>query len=215
MISPATGHDFDIETGARRSIQEGRRDTMKLRTFAALGAAALMMATASTGYAVDASVSSQETVDIVVTSTGALSVSITESEAFDDISYSFQDQAVSGQLTVLVTDQRGSAAGWTFNLRGSDFTGGVTGANDSFPITGLALTHASTTRVAGNSDIRGITGYSLDSVQNTGQQIVSAAPGSGNGQYDVLYDGVLTIPGDTLVDEYTATITVEVPSAPN
>lgn len=189
---------------------------MKLRAFASIGAAAMMFASVATGYAVEAPrASDQATVDIVVTSAGVLSVTVTETETFDDIAYSFDDQKVEGDLTVQVTDQRGTAAGWTFNLRGSDFTGSRSGPGDSFPISGLSLVHTSTTPLAGNPSTKGIAGYDIPSVNATGNQIVSASTGFGNGQYDVLFDGTLVVPGDTLVDSYTATIVVEVPSAPN
>jgi hypothetical protein len=190
---------------------------MKHRVLASLGAAAMMASVVSTGFAAVPveSDSSRADVDIVVTSTGVLSVLVTETERFDDISYSFGNQAVEGQLTIQVTDQRGTAAGWNFNLYGTgDFTGTTAGPGDSFPLTGLALQYASTTHVAGNTDISGISGSNLTQVTTTGQQIASATVNFGNGEYQLLYDGDLLIPGDTLVDTYNTTIVVEVASAP-
>jgi hypothetical protein len=188
---------------------------MKLRAFASLGAAVMMAASVATGYAADPLVSSSTNVDIVVTSNGVLSVLVNETESFDDISYSFNDQTVAGQLTIQVTDQRGTAAGWNFNLRGSgNFTGSADAPGDSFALTGLSLDYVSTTRVDGNPNIAGIAGSNLNQVTTDGQQIASAAKNSGNGQYNLLYDGDLVIPGDTLVDTYSTTIVVEVASGP-
>jgi hypothetical protein len=188
---------------------------MYRRALASIGAAAMLAATIASGQAAVPTSTSSTDVDIVVTSTGVLSVLVTETEPFDDISYSFSNQTVEGQLTIQVTDQRGTAAGWNFNLRGSgDFTGSAGGPGDSFELTGLSLTHASTTRVAGNTDVSGIDGHNLTQVTTAGQQIASAAVNYGNGQYNMLYDGDLVIPGDTLVDTYKTTIVVEVPAAP-
>jgi len=188
---------------------------MKRQIIATLGAAVLMASAVASSSAVPAPVSSNTDVDIVVTSTGVLSVSIAETEPFDDIRYSFDRQTVEGDLTIQVTDQRGTAAGWTFNLRGTgDFTGRPTGPGDSFPLSGLGLRYTSVSVDAGNPDTSGITGSGVPQVSTTGQQVATASPDSGNGQYDLLYDGTLSIPGDTLVDTYSTTIIVEVPANP-
>lgn len=182
--------------------------------FASLGAAALLALSAGSGVAVDPPAGPTTDVDIVVTSTGTLSVTVVETDAFNDVTYSFDTVTSNGELTITVTDARGTAVGWSFNLRGTTFTGTVSGPGDTFPITALALEHASTTALAGNTNVSGVHGYDITSVAEAGQQVASADEDFGNGIYALTYDGELTVPGDTLVDTYTTTITVEIPSGP-
>jgi hypothetical protein len=178
-----------------------------------IGALALMAAIATPTLATPVTPSDSTDVDIVVTSTGVLSVEVAETEAFDDVTYSFDDKHSVGELTVTVTDLRGSAAGWKFNLRANgDFDGAHT--NDTIPVNGLGLAFNYEQRVAGNPDLTGVTGTTILHVSTSGQQIANATTGFGNGEYDIVFAGDLLVPGDTLVDTYTTTLTVEAASAP-
>ncbi len=180
----------------------------------AIGALALVAATATSSLAAPVTPSDSTDVDIIVTSNGVLSVIVAESEPFDDVNYSFTTTHSIGQLTVTVTDLRGTAAGWTFNLRANgDFEGANT--NDSIPIGGLGLGFNHLAWVAGNTSTLFIAASNISHVSTSGQQIVDAPIGYGNGQYDIVYNGDLLVPGDTLVDTYTTTLTVESAAAPN
>ena len=183
------------------------------RTLAGVfGALALVASTVAPALATTTTTASTN-VEVGVTSTGVLSVAIDVSTAFDDINYSFSDQHSEGQLTVTVTDLRGTAAGWSFNLRASgDFTGAET--TDSIPIGGLGFAFIETALIAGDANSLGVSGHNIQHVSTTGQQIASAIAGEGDGEYAILFFGDLLVPGDTLVDSYTTTLTVEVPSAP-
>jgi hypothetical protein len=186
---------------------------LRKRLVATAGAAALIASTAIAGAA--QTVPSDSTnVDINVTSEGVLSVVVDEKEEFRDIEYSFNEQTVEGALSVTVTDERGTAEGWSFNLRASNFTGLASGPGDSFPASGLGLEYDDVDVNAGNPDTTGISGYGIASVSGTGQKIADASEGYGNGEYELSYPGELRIPGDTLVDTYTSTVTVEAVSAP-
>jgi hypothetical protein len=199
---------IEIITGMERRLMEFRKILI-----VTAGAAALIASTAM-GAVAQTAPSDNTDVDIAVTSTGVLSVQVEETNAFDDIEYSFSEQTVNGTLRVTITDERGTAEGWTFNLRADDFTGTPAGPGDSFPVNGLSLTYDGISVVAGNSNTSGISGSGIGSVSGTGQQIADANNGYGNGQYRMRYPGQLTIPGDTLVDTYTSTVTVEAVSAP-
>ena len=187
--------------------------SLRKKFLATAGAAALIVSTTIAGAAQTVPSDSTD-VDIAVTSTGVLSVKVEETRAFGDIEYSFQDQTVNGTLRVTVTDERGSAEGWTFNLRADDFTGKPGGPGDSFTVNGMSLTYGGVSTVAGNPNTSGISGSGIGSVTSTGSQIATASRGFGNGKYRLSYPGQLTIPGDTLVDTYTSTVTVEAVSAP-
>jgi hypothetical protein len=113
-----------------------------------------------------------------------------------------------------VTDLRGTAAGWTFNLRASgDFEG--TNTTDTIPVNGLGLAFNQLVWIAGNTSTLPINESNISHVSTTGQQLTSAPEGYGNGQYDIRFYGDLLVPGDTLVDTYTTTLTVESAAAPN
>jgi hypothetical protein len=188
--------------------------TSRIKVLSSIGAVALLVSVGFPDRAA-ASTADSESVDIVVTSNGVLSVAVNETVPFDDIFYSFSEQTVTGELSVTVTDERGTAAGWAFNIRATNFNGSSGGAGDSFPIGGLSLTHASTSWVSGNTDLSHIQGSAISAVSTTGQLIALAGLGSGNGEYILVYPGELTIPGDTLVDTYTSVVTVEAAAAPN
>ncbi len=183
------------------------------KVIATASAAVLIAATTIAGGAQTAPSASTD-VDIAVSSKGVLSVSVNEVVAFPDIEYSFLGQTVNGTLGVVITDARGTAEGWSFNLRASDFKGSDEGPGDSFPVSGLSLAAGPKTVLAGNPSLAGVNNYGIGSVSDTGQEIADAIEGSGNGQYQLLYPGSLTIPGDTLVDTYTSTVIVEAVSAP-
>ena len=186
--------------------------TLRRTLAGTVGALALMSAVAMPALAPPPTPASTN-VAIQITSTGVLSVAVTETVPFGGLNYSFTNQYSDGRLTVTVTDLRGTAAGWTFNLRASgDFIGAHT--NDTIPVYGLGVFFNYLTPVAGNPNVLPITGSSVVHVSTVGQQIVTAPAGTGNGEYDVNYLTELLVPGDTLVDTYTTTLTVEVPSAP-
>jgi hypothetical protein len=179
-----------------------------------IGAFALMAAIATPTLATPVTPSDSTDVDIVVTSNGVLSVIVAETEPFDDVNYSFNATHSIGQLTVSVTDMRGTAAGWTFNLRANgDFKGAAT--TDTIPVNGLGLAFNQLVWIAGNTSTLPIAESNISHVSTTGQQITSAPAGYGNGQYDIRFNGDLLVPGDTLVDTYTTTLTVESAAAPN
>jgi hypothetical protein len=178
-----------------------------------IGAVALLVSVGLSDRAA-ASTSDAEAVDIVVSSTGVLSVAVNETDPFDDIHYSLLDQTVEGARSITITDERGTAEGWTFNIRATNFAGSNTGSGDSFPVGGLSLTHSSTTWVSGNTNLSNITGFDIPAMSTASQMVAQALLGSGNGQYILGYPGELTIPGDTLVDTYTSIVTVEAAAAP-
>jgi hypothetical protein len=193
---------------------EDSQMTLRRALTGAIGALALVAATATSSMATSVTPSDSTDVDIVVTSNGVLSVLVSESEPFDDVNYSFTATHSYGQLTVSVTDLRGTAAGWTFNLRASgDFEG--TNTTVTIPVNGLGLAFNQLVWIAGNTSTLPINESNISHVSTTGQQLTSAPEGYGNGQYDIRFNGDLLVPGDTLVDTYTTTLIVESAAAPN
>ena len=146
------------------------------RLIATAGVAALIATTALSGAAQDEP-SAWTDVDIAVTSKGVLSVQVKESKAFNDIEYSFRDQTVRGALLITVTDERGTAEGWTFNLRATDFEGSPDGPGDSFPVSGLRLWYGGVDRGGAYAETASMRGRGIRSSSARGPQILRAAPG--------------------------------------
>lgn len=183
---------------------------LRNRLIATVGATALLVSTAVTGLAAD----SNATVKINENA-GDFSVSISSVD-FGELSYNFDNQLVVDKaITVTVKDNRGSAPGWNVSLSGGAFTD--TTINKSFASTNLNLEAASPaiTYVGGNTNVSGQTALQAPfGVSGTATKIWSAGAGSGDGEYKQNLLADLTVPGGTLVGNYTSTLTVNIASGP-
>lgn len=153
------------------------------------------------------------------TNTNYLAVSITNAD-FGGVPYSFQNQTRSGSLTVGVIDTRGTAAGWNVTLSASDFQTAT--GSQFFDISNLSLTPGTqigVPYVTGDPvpSTAGLTASGAAPVQETGTgstKIWSAGVLAGAGQFALPLTGSLTVPGGTLVGDYTSVITVSIVSGP-
>jgi hypothetical protein len=187
------------------------------RVFATLGAAALV-ATMSTGALATAPPADTADVAVKITPINGATVSVIVDEStsnpFDDKEYSLSQQTSLGDLDVTVTDNRGTAKGWTIGIYGTDFIRSNTTVGANIPAGNLALTAGTVTSQPGSG-----TNPSSVSVPSTlptaTAQLWQAASNQGDGIYTVPLIGTLTIPAGTLVDTYQSTVTVEVTAAPN
>jgi hypothetical protein len=138
-----------------------------------------------------------------------LAVAVTDVD-FDEWPYSFTAFDVDGNLTVTVTDTRGTAAGWNVNLSATDFAR----ADNAyfFDIGNLSLLSGGVTDLAYGgiaANATCIAASSLSEVDGLGQEILSADVDCGMGLFELAMNGTLTIPGGTLVGVYESTVTVE------
>jgi hypothetical protein len=153
------------------------------------------------------------------TTTNYLAVSINSAD-FGGVPYSFQNQQANASLTVGVTDTRGSAAGWNVSLNATDFRNGD--GSQFFGIGNLSLvagTQVGQPYISGDPmpSTANMTAFSAAPVQKTGDsttKIWSAAELAGAGKFELPMAGTLTVPGGTLVGDYTSVVTVSIISGP-
>lgn len=175
---------------------------MKMRNtmLAAVGAASLLLGMSGAALA---QTTAPVEVEIAADPDAALTVSIAATD-FTGVTYSNTDQTATGStLTVTAADTRGTAAGWSVTLSGSDFAGKTT---NSIAVGNLGLTSGTVSGTGGTPP----TGSSLAAVSGTAQTILSAGEGTGNGSYNQTLTGSLNVPGGTLVDTYSSTLTVTI-----
>jgi hypothetical protein len=191
---------------------------MKIRNqILGIAGAAVLLTSASLGaFATTPGTTADVDVKITPVDGATVSVIIEESSSnrFDDKEYSLSQQTSLGDLDVTVTDNRGTAKGWTIGIYGTDFIRSNTTVGANIPAGNLALTAGTVTSQLGSG-----TNPSSVSVPSTlptaTAQLWQAASNQGDGIYTLPLIGTLTIPAGTLVDTYQSTVTVEVTAAPN
>jgi hypothetical protein len=157
---------------------------------------------------------------VTITSTGTLSASITGAN-FGSTAYSFSGQTLPGKDVVITADDdRGTAEGWNVTLSSGDFFGAAynaaTNPLHTFAVSGNLTFAAGTTAVnAGNSGTGAgkITSTAINPSAST-VKLWQAFAGYGDGHYTLTVPATLTIPARTVVDSYTATMTIGIASAP-
>lgn len=143
-------------------------------------------------------------VEVVADANAAVTVTLSAVD-FAPVTYSNDDQTASGAVVIVsAEDTRGSAAGWTVTLSGTVFDGANTA--DTISVENLSLSSSQVTGGPGTLP----TGSSLASVTGTGQTVLTAGAGAGNGFYNQSLIASLDVEGGTLVDTYTSTLTVTI-----
>jgi hypothetical protein len=129
---------------------------------------------------------------------------------FPSVPSSFEAQTSTGAIAATVSDTRGTEAGWTLSVSGTDFVGQTTGR--TIPIGNLTLTPGAVQVVAG--DANPLPTVNTLTMSTAPQVLMVAAADTGAGRYTSVINGTITIPGNTLVDTYASTITVDLAAAP-
>lgn len=124
-------------------------------------------------------------------------------------------QSVVGEFTIAVDDARGTDTGWTVSVQASDFLtdgdGAAIDASANFDQSAASVV----THVAGDP-ASGVTPTASPALLNieTGYVVLGAAEANGSGSYTATMPVSLTIPAQTLVGDYTSTVTVTTGAAP-
>lgn len=186
------------------------------RVLASFGALALMASTVLPSFA--ATDDSEAIVNVAVTSIEDATVSITIAESstdgFDNVAYNYSSSTDStGALVVTVTDERGTAAGWTVTLMGTDFVRGNTTVGENIPIGNLSLIANTPTRLSTAGTIPA-TVSDISVMSSSAAQLWLANTDEGDGVFETVLDGTLEVPAGTLVDSYASTITAVIDFAP-
>jgi WxL domain surface cell wall-binding len=177
-----------------------------------IGAAALLVASLA-GSASAASVTQQIT-------GGGLTASVADL-VLPSVSYQNAAHDVSGTMVVTADDSRGTAAGWSVTVEGSDFVyAGAAGGTD-IPATAFALTSA--------EEPTWIAGQAVSLTAANGPQIppeivygslavpiktIRATAAYGAGTYSQNLGVTLTIPAQSHVGTYTGTLTTTISATP-
>lgn len=129
---------------------------------------------------------------------------------FPATTFSFKDETTTGDLLLTVTDNRGSAEGWNLKVSATDFKGET--PTNTFSAARFSLAPGTVVVNKGQDDPKP-TAKSV-TMSTTPKELFNAEEGSGNGEYQVTLTGTIVVPGATLADTYTTTITVELSDAP-
>lgn len=190
---------------------------MNVRKIFGTALAATVLAGSLAGSAFAAEPTNGSTKGQVIINPGTITASISGGD-FGDTAYSFSDQTVKTSekqnFIINVTDLRGTGQGWTVSVSAQDFKGADTGTK--FGADNLSL-HAVGITVRDGQAKDGVESKSDVKFESSGtavQDVVTAKPKHGMGSYDAEFEGELVIPGGTLSDTYTSTLTVSVVSAP-
>ena len=153
-------------------------------------------------------------VAVVALVTHAAALTITSAAiTFPDVTLDGTDQTVTGSTSAWRADATGESGGWNVTVASTDFDNGAgkTIAVFNFQI---RLLDANIVVVSGdtNKPISTQTGFA--SLSGTALKMASAAVGEGDGIYDLTPDFRLTVPAETYIGSYTATVTVEINAGP-
>lgn len=177
------------------------RTSIKTLTVSALTAAAVLAAPAA--FAAD-------TVTQGVTS-GDRSVAVSGLE-LGAVPVSHVDTTGHGSWTLAVNDLSGTGAGWNVTQQVTSFVyDGSNGTNADIPAANFSVTPGAVTAVSGSA--AGVT-PTLGGTLDAPVKVVSAAAGSGVGQYTQAIASSLTVPADSLAGTYTGTLTTTINAAP-
>jgi len=182
------------------------------RTALAIGAAALLVGAISIpAYA--------GTVVASITA-GGLSASVSDL-TFPGVTYDNADQDVTGTMIVSADDSRGTGAGWSVTVQGSEFVFAGAAGGSNIPAANFALTSAEQpTWVAGQAvSLTAANGPQIPPEIVYGSlatpiKTIRATAAYGAGTYLQNLGVTLTIPGQAHVGTYTGTLTTTISATP-
>src|SRR5262249_22319321 len=136
------------------------------------------------------------------------------------VTYSGTQRSNNGTLVLTVTDQRGTADGWTVTVTVSDFTySGPSPVAANIPASSFSVTSAHTPTVTRGQTIDVTGGPYVPSSGATGSLdqtlvVLVAEEGAGAGEYQQTLDVTLVIPAQSQTGTYTAVIQTMTSAAP-
>lgn len=184
---------------------------LRKNALTAIGAMALLAATAVPALAGTTAADSAQGTGTVKIAPGALTVSVTSAN-FGQFDYQFAQRTVGPQSIVITSeDLTGDGNGWQVNTTVSDFIGQDAGTDYEIPFSNLTLASGAISTLAGDADTSAMTvTYPAANPKLTW----SAPADSGEGRYDLTVAATLLIPAGQRVDTYVATVEVEIFNAP-
>lgn len=136
---------------------------------------------------------------------GGLLSALFEDAGLSAVPYSFSNETSTGSVTLVASDERGTAAGWTVTMQVTAPLDGP-GANE-IPAANLSITgYGTVTAISGDSDPLPATGAT--GALNVERTVLSAADTEGAGIYNAPVNLALDVPAESPLGTYTATVIV-------
>jgi hypothetical protein len=151
---------------------------------------------------------------LVLTGNAAALSITTATITFPEVTLDGTDQTIDGSTSAWQADATGEIGGWNVSVSSTDFDNGAgkTIAISNFEI---QLLDSNIVWVAGDSvNLPISTQTTYAALSGSALKIASAASGEGNGVYDMTPDFRLSVPAETWVGDYTATLTVSIVAGP-
>ncbi|MGD8758997.1 MAG: hypothetical protein PVJ07_01950 [Anaerolineales bacterium] len=133
--------------------------------------------------------------------------------SFPGVTLDGTDQTVNGSTSAWRADATGEAGGWHVTVASSDFDNG-SGKTIAVGNMEIRLLDVNIVRVSGDVNLPVSTQTTFASLSASALKIATAAVGEGDGVYDMTPDFRLTVPAETYVGSYTATVTVDISVGP-
>jgi hypothetical protein len=157
------------------------------------------------------------TVRLTIVGDGPMTAMVVDA-TLPQIAYSNEPQQVSGLLSLVISDSRGTSVGWSVAVASTDFIyhgdspSGRDIPNEGFRILAVAapVVVAGQPVGAGGPHVGPLAGASLD----TPRTVIWAEPGAGSGDYALRIGVVLDVPVRSQVGIYLATLTIAFTAAP-
>ena len=145
---------------------------------------------------------------------GAAALTInTAAISFPDVTLDGASHTVDGSTSAWRADAVGENGGWNVTVSSTDFDNG-SGKTIDVSNFEICLLDADIVWVSGDINKPTSAQTTFAALSGTGLKIASAAAGKGNGVYDMTPGFRLTVPAETYIGNYTATVTVSISAGP-
>jgi hypothetical protein len=143
----------------------------------------------------------------------ALSIT-TAAITFPEVTLDGTDQTIDGSTSAWQADATGEIGGWNVSVSSTDFDNG-SGKIIAVSNFEIRLLDSNIVWVSGDSvNLPISTQTTYAALSGSALKIASAANGEGNGVYNMTPDFRLSVPAETWVGDYTATLTVSIVAGP-
>ena len=152
---------------------------------------------------------------VLILAGNAAALSITTAAiTFPEVTLDGTDQTIDGSTSAWQADANGEIGGWNVSVSAADFDDGF-GKIIAVSNLEIRLLDSNIVWVSGDSvNLPISTQTTYAALSGTALKIASAAIGEGNGVYDMTPEFRLTVPAETWVGDYTATLTVSIVAGP-
>lgn len=187
---------------------------LKKKFVSIVGVALMTFSMGTAAFAQEGDSPSQVPVDVIVGAPedAAISWSIVRTAPFTSVPASFdEDESVTGQMSVTVSDNRYTQRGWALSVSGSDFVGLET-PTEGFNVGQLSFDASAVTVLNGQDEPVPVA--ESFTMTEAPQPLFHTPRGSGSGRYSTILTGTVVVPANTLADTYRSIITVTLNQAP-